>query len=188
MVKVIRPIVVAILASILPADGMCRQEQGVGPKEQVYTAKSWKQGPRRLEERTLTVKLDRKNGFFRTFLKDTTGAIAYKLEVKPTKYYAGESLWKVHLTTIEDGRTVLSSFRTGGGDVIQEELYSSTLYPVEEKNVRKTGYLGIPLSAKRQFLIEGFAFTIEVKSYSLAPNKWRILETIEVELRVANQP
>lgn len=151
----------------------------------MYYAESWKKGTRKIEEQKLTIKLDKKRDRFERRIKDASGTDSYKLVIERHSMSTGPSFWIVELLQLKEKIALLIASR-GGGDVIEKENYYGSLYPVEDPDWRKTGYLGVPLSAKRVFKVEGFYCIIQVKDYKLNPEKWRVLDSIEIEVEFTN--
>ena len=157
--------------------------------EPVYYAESWKKGETQIEEQKYFINLNTKNLKFEVLVKDNSGTPTYKLLVEPpiqakTGTYS-EGNWVVQLFNTNSSTELLRTSKTVGDYLPVEDTFN-WLYPVEDRDWKKTGFLGIPLSAKRVFKVEGFFCVITVKSYNLNREKWRGLDSIEIEIELTN--
>lgn len=154
--------------------------------KKIYYAESWKHGTRRIKEQKIKLKLDAQNRRFEAEIKDLSETYSYSLEVVPLAYRTfGEKLWAIELWEPGDQPPLLQTHDKSGHEFFIEDRYR-VFYPVEDANFRKTGYVGIPLSAKRVFKIESFYCIVQVTSYRLDPKRWRVLESLELEIEFTN--
>lgn len=154
-------------------------------KPLLYYAESWKKGTRQVKEQTLNIKLDGAHPTFEASIPDSSEKYFYHLQIQRVAVEANGEFWKIQLRQTRDGLTLLK-IKEDSGHVFHKEDYMDLFYPVEEEDFRKTGYFGVPLSAKRIFKIENFYCSIQVKSYSLNEAKWRVIDSIEIEIEFTN--
>ena len=154
-------------------------------KDSIYYAESWKKGTRQIKEQTLNIKLNAAQPTFEASIPDSSETYFYKLEIQRVILKTEEAIWKVQLRQSGNGYTLLQ-INENPGHVFRKEDYLDILYPVEEEDFRKSGYFGVPLSAKRVFKVENFYCSIQVKSYSLSEEKWRVIDSIEIEIEFTN--
>ena len=159
------------------------------PIESVYYSKSWKKGTRLVQEEKIDIELDTKNRTYQTDIKDASGKARYKLRVEPTltdNHDSSIGAWAVRLIGMGDPFSLLAAHNQPHQHDFTIEDYLDLLYPVENADWRKTGFFGVPLSAKRVIKVEGFYCIIQVKSYHLNSAKPRALDWIKLEIQFTN--
>lgn len=153
--------------------------------KRIYFAQSWKYGKRQIYEQKLCIKLDTNSPTYEVSIPDDLGGFVYRLVIERRSLETGEEYWSVRFLEPGNNYSLLEVSRDYG-DYQPVESYYSVLYPAEDSDPRKTGYFGIPLSSKRVFAIEDFYCVIQVKSYGLNPKRWRVLDSIEIEIEFTN--
>jgi hypothetical protein len=163
-----------------------QQEHPVSQPAAFYI-ESWKKGKRQVEEKKINIKLDTKNSIYETAVRDISGQEFYRLSARPNIKDSDFdfSSWGIFLVDIDDNEDVLAESHGPRGDTFDREEFIDILFPEENPDIRN-GFWGLPLSAKRVIKVEGFYCIIQVKSYEMQPNKYRVLQEIEVEVEFTN--
>jgi len=159
-------------------------------KQTLYYAESWQKGTRQIQERRLSIRLSRELPLYEETINDASGRPRYKLKIEPRFESEQDSIpkdWSVRLIGPDDTYSLLQPDHDEGKHVFNKEDYLDFLYPVEEPDWRKTGFHGVPLSAKRVIKVEGFYCIIQVKAYHLSQSKARAFEWLEVDIDLTNK-
>lgn len=155
----------------------------------VYYGESWKKGSRTVQEQKVEIELDTKHRTYETRIKDASGKERYTLKVEPALTDSHDSsigAWDVSLTSPSDTFSLLAVHNQSHQHDFTQADFLDCLYPVENPDWRKTGFFGVPLSAKRVIKVEGFYCIIQVKSYHLSSTNRRAIDALSLEIQFTN--
>jgi hypothetical protein len=165
------------------------QKTAAESKEAIYYTESWKKGERKIFPRKLTISLDKSNPVFSEVIRDESGCNRYNLVIEPSSSNAKSAdikAWSIEMAEI-DGSCCLLLPTNRGTDTISKYNLLGLLYPVENSDWRKTGFFGVPLSAKRIIKIEKFYCVIKVIDYKiLQENNQILLNSMNLEIVFTN--
>lgn len=156
----------------------------------VHYAEGWKKGTHQVQERKIIIRLSTRVRVYEGPINDAAGQARYRLTVEPTLTESPESspkAWVVRLIGPDDTLCLLMPDHDPNKHHFTKADFLSLLYPVEEPNWRKTGFMGVPLSSKRVIKVEGFYCIIQVRNYRLSRTNRRAFESLEVEIEFTNK-
>lgn len=156
----------------------------------VHYAEGWKKGTQQVQEQKIIIRLSTQVRVYERTINDAAGQARYKLKVEPALTESQESspkAWTVDLIGPDDKFSLLQPDHDPNKHQFTKADYLSLLYPVEEPNWRKTGFMGVPLSSKRVIKVEGFYCIIQVRAYRLSRTSPRAFESLEVEIEFTNK-
>lgn len=158
--------------------------------QEPFYIESWKTGTRRVHEQKICVRLNKANPEYETQIKDTSGAVRYKLRLWPGRGNENDSSiveWMVELIDITQGSeaNLLRPSNDEKQDYFSAKDRIGWLYPV--KNPKSIGVESdvVPIFAKRIIKIENFHLIVEVKDFHFSPNK-EGLDSITVQIEFTN--
>jgi hypothetical protein len=147
----------------------------------VHYTEGWKKGTHQVQEQKIVIRLSTRVRVYERTINDAAGQARYRLKIEPTLTESPESspkAWAVRLIGPDDPFSLLQPDHDPNKHHFTKADFLSLLYPVEEPNWRKTGFMGVPLSSKRVIKVEGFYCIIQVRAYRLSRTSPPAFESI----------